>query len=78
MFQSAEFSHGMIGPKRVRDTIRVEIALKELQATLQEASPVRMFLCTEGQILASLDAAVPLLTPGISMSMSMSKSNIDV
>ncbi len=34
MFQSEEFSHGMVGPKRVRDTIRVECALPELQPGL--------------------------------------------
>jgi len=59
MFQSSEFQYGMIGPKRVRDTIRVECPLASVQTVVKEASPLRIFLCTQGQILGVANVPLP-------------------
>ena len=59
MFQSSEFQHGMVGPKRVRDTIRVECPLAAVQNVIKEASPLRIFLCTQGQILGVANVPLP-------------------
>ncbi len=61
MFLSSEFQHGMVGPKRVRDTIRVECPLHAVEGVIKEASPLRIFLCTQGQILGSADVPLPNL-----------------
>ena len=45
MFQSDEFQYGQPGPKRVRDTIKVECPLSALESSIEEASPLRVFLC---------------------------------
>jgi hypothetical protein len=63
MFTSSEFQYGQMGPKRVKDTIRVECPLQSIQAVIEEASPLRVFLCTQGEILACADVPLPTMTP---------------
>eukprot|EP00605_Chrysophyceae_sp_TOSAG23-4_P002988 GSChrysophyteH1.ASY1.ANO1.3291.1 assembled CDS len=62
MFQSTEFAFGQVGPKRVKDTIRVECPLQSIQDVIREHSPLRVFLCTQGQLLAVADIPLPAMT----------------
>ena len=59
MFQSDEFQYGEAGPKRVRDTIKVECPLSALESSVQEASPVRIFLCTQDKLLGVAKVPMP-------------------
>jgi len=59
MFQSSVFQYGMVGPKRVRDTIRVECPLSSVQTVVNEATPLRIFLCTQGKILGVANVPLP-------------------
>ena len=51
MFQSDEFEYGQPGPRRVRDTIEVECPLSALESSIEEANPLRIFLCTQKQVI---------------------------
>ena len=59
MFQSDEFRYGEAGPKRVRDTIKVECPLSALESSIAEASPVRIFLCTQDKLLGVAKVPMP-------------------
>ena len=59
MFQSDEFQYGEAGPKRVRDTIKVECPLSALESSIAEASPVRIFLCTQDKLLGVAKVPMP-------------------
>ena len=59
-FQSEEFSADDADPKRVRDTIRVRCSEEAMVKSLTNDSCMRIFLCTQGSILAAI--GMPLLT----------------
>jgi hypothetical protein len=59
MFQSDEFQYGQPGPKRVRDTIKVECPLSALEGSIAEASPLRIFLCTQDKLLGVANVPLP-------------------
>jgi hypothetical protein len=67
MFTSTEFQYGQLGPQRVKDTIKIECPLNSIQAVLNEASPLRVYLCTQGELLACSDIPLPSMTDNIEL-----------
>jgi len=63
VFSSEEFSAAKQGPRPMRHKIAVGGSMKDLLTKLDEAFPLRIFLCTQGEILGK--AEIPLLIPDV-------------
>ena len=62
-FRSEEFSASQQGPRPMRHKITVGCSIKDFLQRLDSAFPLRIFLCTQGDILGA--AEIPLYVPNV-------------